>query len=212
MKPCTYFFMVIILFTVTTVNSFCQTKKEKLHRFYDFNVSIESRKSLYPTVNRQSLAKLDEKHKKELYQHSEWKYIIQNTGTYFDDDTRKDYELEEDVLYFIQYLHLKESDHSPVVREAVDTLKIKLKKNQLDSIYTMTRQLFMLDDQPNLSPNKIPPPPPFDGEWAHVDFDLGYRGNRYSVTVKQPRQKGYSCLYIYLENIKQQGITTSIKH
>jgi hypothetical protein len=212
MKPYTLLSLFTVFFALNVVDGFCQAKKERLHRFYDFNVSIESRKGLYPIINRQKLEELDKESLNELYQRSEWKYIIQNVRSYFDEETGKEVELKEDVLYFVQYLHFRETENSPVVREAVDTLKIKLKKSQLDSVYTMAQQLFMLDDKPNLSPYEIPPPPVPDGEWAHVDFDLGYRGNRYRVTIKQPRQKEYSNLYNYLENIKKQSITTPIKY
>lgn len=97
-----------------------------------------------------------------------------------------------------------------MIREIVARQKVKLSRSQQDTIYTLTKKLFQLDDRPNISSDKRPILPPVDGDVAIVKLDLNDRGNRYEVTVppKFINDKDLVRLLRYLEKLKNQSTTT----
>ncbi|QMU30099.1 hypothetical protein [Adhaeribacter radiodurans] len=204
MKLSNFYLLIIIFFIQESSSVLGQDKTNTQYKFYDFNISLELQHYPFPFIKKEDLAKVD---KNKLGQDSGWLYVIQNEGRYYDEAADKQIDFEKNHLYVIQYVHLTDTnlpDSINIVKEIVDTKKIKLTPAQQDIIFGLTKNLFRLDDKPNISPDKTPSSPPVDGNVAIVNFDLNDRGSSYRIVIspKFLDNKEYLKLYKYLENLK----------
>lgn len=202
--------IIVILFTVCI--SSCRQKSEqknellyistkenktnKLHRFYDFNISVYVYRSTCSDTNDCRL-------------HST-KYVLCNSDEVWDEDTRQYDKLKGNILYMIvNRYYLKSSVLSKKDIYQTDTLKVKLTKEQIDKLYKFTHVFFELDNIQNVSTDSIPPPPSlYDGPNARVVLDQGFRGNHYSVVIGIPeRDKNYVRIKEYVDKL----LATEIK-
>ena len=173
-----------------------ERKTNKLYRFYDFNISIYINRNICTDTNDCRL-------------HST-KYILCNSDEVWDEDTRQYDELKENILYKIESkYHIKSSVLSEKDIYQTDTLKVKLTKEQIDKLYSLTHIFFQLDNSKNVSKDSIPPPPPlYEGPNAKIVLDLGFRGNYYSVFIGFPKgNKNYGKIMEYIDQV----LSTRIK-
>ena len=171
-----------------------ERKTNKLYRFYDFNISIYVNRNICTDTNDCRL-------------HST-KYILCNSGEVWDEDTRQYDELKRNILYKIENkYYIKSSVLSKKDIYQTDTLKVKLTKEQIDKLYSLTHVFFQLDNPKNISKDSIPPPPPlYDGPNAKVVLDLGFRGNYYSIFIGFPKgNENYGKIMAYIDQILVTG-------
>lgn len=90
--------------------------------------------------------------------------------------------LKENTLYRVNYTYNQKID-----RIAIDTTKTNLSREQMDTIFKLTKKQFIIRFEENLSDHKIPPPPVInDGMTANLVFDLQFRGDEYIKRLSFP--------------------------
>lgn len=184
---------IISIFLLSGVLSSCSQDKivhaEKKHRYYDFDVLLEV---INPWVEG-----------------PEEKYIIENTQNGFYNEGKKvwiESKLRPKVLYYITYKYNRDQNLSSVPAQR-DTIKTELTNNQLDTVYSLTTELFRVDKRENISQNSIQPGfLNHHGNKASVLLDLGNRGDLYKANIKIAgpttfANKKYKTLYNYLKSI-----------
>jgi hypothetical protein len=122
----------------------------------------------------------------------DYKYVLPNAEG-------RDAGMKQNHLYFIRYHYQKDYQ-----RVAKDTLAFPLTRQQMDSLFLLTKELFTIRLKTNTSKYKIPPPPPVnDGLSAHITMDLGFRGDTYQKTVGYPKgDEDFTKLDKYLKKIR----------
>lgn len=95
MKPHHLFILFISVFALKTSAALSQEKNDKHYRFYDFNISLELLRFPYPHIEKNAYKDLDEA---VLTKHSEWLYVIQNEGRYYDESAQKQNDIEMDIF------------------------------------------------------------------------------------------------------------------
>lgn len=163
--------------------------QQKLYKFYDFNLSIDI---INPIIGIES------------------KYFYINSGATFFDDNNHIREAKEFKPYTLYYVEVFESlNRKKQIAETTphfDTLMFEITKPQIDTIYSLTAELFKLNNIENVSNDSIPRPPKYnDGYSARIELDLGFRGNKYITYLNYGDTSEYntfSNLYKHLLTIK----------
>ena len=178
--------IVLFVFIVfSTLKLYAEENRNKTTRYYDFNIIIDFKDGLLS---------------------NDFKYILCNNGIYFDNATNQKYKLKKNVIHLVQYNYdIKVVDDKIVEanRIPIDTLMINFKENQLDTLFSLTTKLFDLSSLTNTTQHLIPlPPAPYDGYSANVVFDLGFRGDKYSIFIAYPQNNiSFVLLEDYINNI-----------
>ncbi|MGV3588622.1 MAG: hypothetical protein ACO1OF_16575 [Adhaeribacter sp.] len=173
--------------------------EKKQFRYYDFDVQLEV---INPWVEG-----------------PEEKYFIENTQNGFYDESTKvwmESKLKPKVLYWVTYQYTRDQNNSSISVQ-IDTIKSELSDFQLDIVYSLTTEIFRLNNQVNISQDSIKPSLlNHHGNKASVLLDLGNRGDLYKANIKiaDPSRanmkvvgppyfgnKKYKALYDYLKNI-----------
>ncbi|MBF9253956.1 hypothetical protein I2I11_11690 [Pontibacter sp. 172403-2] len=120
------------------------------------------------------------------------KFVLRNSGL------NPNEAFKENHLYYIRYASQEKIEEPP----KPDTAVVELDKAHLDSLYSIASSYMKLKHSANVSPNEIPLPPVADSEWvyAEITLDLGFRGDKHSVTTAQ-----FSALYQYLTRMKSKS-------
>ncbi len=178
--------IVLFVFIVfSALKLYAEENKNKTARYYDFNIIIDFKDGLL---------------------NNDFKYILCNSGTYFDNSTNQQYKLKKNVIHLVQYKYDIKVNHDKIVeatRIPIDTLMINLKESHLDTLFRLTTKLFDLSSLTNTTQHLIPlPPAPYDGYSANVVFDLGFRGDKYSIFIAYPQNNNsFVLLEDYINNI-----------
>ncbi|MCB2377608.1 hypothetical protein LGH70_08440 [Hymenobacter sp. BT635] len=160
-----------------------ETQPVKQYRFYDFDMAVEIHTSL--GIHR--------------------KYILANAWAYHSKEVNEKWEsypLKTNSLYVVNYdtPTSVSSDSKPYESAPTDTFLILLRKTQIDTIYTLTREAFTIPYQQNTSSDEKPPSIGFnDGLSALVTLDLGLRGDYYRLGISDAND-GFD-LHTYLQAI-----------
>lgn len=141
--------------------------EKKQYRYYDFDVLVEV---INPWVEG-----------------PEEKYIIENTQNSFFDEGNKiwiESKLIPKVLYYISYKYNRNPNHSSIPVQ-IDTIKAELTNTQLDTVYSLTTELFRVDKREDVSQDSIQPSfLNHHGNKASVLLDLGNRADLYRANIK----------------------------
>jgi len=170
-------FIILLFFSCqskpkdASTDIFAEENKNKIYKFYDFD--FELIKYLSPIGISE-------------------KIILKNSGL------RPIDAFKENHLYYIRFVDQEKRKEL----QRPDTLEIKLENRDMDSLYIVASEYMKLEHKINESTYKIPFPPSADDEWetATIVLDLGFRGNRYSVSTAKFRP-----LYQYLLRIKNKN-------
>jgi hypothetical protein len=160
-----------------------QDSLNEFYRFYDFSIIIDL---------------------PDLLHSNDSKIILCNTGLC--DMENININFQKNKLYKINYKYSSDSNNT-AYRHPIDTIKILLQNEQMDSLYSMTSNFFKIDSK-NMSKYKIPPPPIiYDGIVALVTLDLGFRGNKYSIVIGYPEEnKNFLDLHDYIKKIIKNAL------
>ena len=144
---------------------------EEKHRFYDFD--FELTKYFSPLGVSE-------------------KFILKNYGV----NTSEAF--KENKLYYIRYADQEKGQ----VLAQPDTVVSELNKAELHSLYAIASSYMKLKHSRNIAPYRIPPPPVADSEWEHAEItlDLGFFGDKHSVSTGR-----FSPLYQYLMKLKNKN-------
>lgn len=105
----------------------------------------------------------------------EFKFVLCNNGWHHSDDFLKSQdEYKSNVLYYIE--KLKRSDKS-------DTTKVLLSNRQIEMIYELTKDFFILPKHLGTFDTKVMSfSPPYDGLKANIYLDVN-SGIKYNITI-----------------------------
>ncbi|PJJ59082.1 hypothetical protein [Hymenobacter chitinivorans] len=150
-------------------------------RFYDFNIEVSLRHPVGGLQERYILANL---RPSEHTAHN----VGWNPG-----------QLRPHTLHVVKYATSTDARRRPVA-DPRDTLRIELRRGQMDTLYALTTALFAQPGPQNLTPGLAATPGPVSDELsATVDFNLGPGGNRYKAHVPAAAQN--FALSTYLKRI-----------
>lgn len=156
----------IIGFVFLTLNVSGQNIDKSIYRYYDFNIVVDFNELLFTPDS---------------------KFMLRNVGYYDDKGTNSRQKLAPNKLYKINYRYDSDTGMFDIKRIPTDTLITTLTDNDMDSLFALTTDLFDLSGIKNETHHKISPPPIiYDGAVVEVIFDLGYKGDYYSVEIKVP--------------------------
>ncbi|WP_162051433.1 hypothetical protein [Pontibacter pamirensis] len=120
------------------------------------------------------------------------KFILKNYGA------NSSEAFKENNLYYIRYADQEKGQ----MLAKPDTVVSELNKAELDSLYAIASSYMKLKHSVNVAPYRIPPPPVADSEWerAEITLDLGFFGDKHSVSTER-----FSTLYQYLIKLKNKN-------
>jgi hypothetical protein len=163
------------------------TRNKGKYRFYDFDLEIDLQSSFC----------IDD-----------YKYLYYGDGIKYSDTSYDSQTFDKMTLYFLTYKKcIKDTVLKTITNKVkIDTFKIILSEDQLNKLYVLSSDFTSINPSINLSKDKTPPPPPFDGYSGNILFDLKYRGNRYNMkfsfdTINSGDENMVN-LFSYLEKLK----------
>ncbi len=135
----------------------------------------------------------------------ESRFLIINSGTdFYDQQIDSIVHLQQARPYFLYSIAYNRSSSQQKRNEnsfqTGDTIFTKLSLSQLDTIYSLTLDLFDITKETNT--DSIPPPPSGDHNNAMVTLDHNFRGDLYSTHVKDISKGSFTKLYNYLSSKK----------
>ncbi|UOQ55264.1 hypothetical protein [Hymenobacter cellulosivorans] len=153
-------------------------------RFYDFNIEVTLLHSTGSLQQRFILANLRPD------------YAAQPVGWHPG-------RLQPHTLHVVKYVASNDSHRRlRKLADPRDTMRIALRRGQMDTLYALTTALFAQPGPHNLTPDHLPAPPEPDAISATVDFNLGPGGNRYKVHLPAAGQN--FALHTYLKRVLAQ--------
>jgi len=192
-----YYLTIIFLALLTScINSNDKSNKiieidKNRYRNYDFEVRINiehSGKDFDYMINRKY-----------------YRFEGKNNFVYHNND-----QLLEKIIY--EYRENKKKRNNKFEKVPIDTIKYRLSRQQLDTIYSLTSKLFKVDTL-NITNDTIRHYSNYDGYWADITLtklnviykiQLGGCSEEYLV-------KRYLKLLMYIENTKKQTVHKSEK-
>jgi hypothetical protein len=159
-----------------------QTNKTQMYRFYDFNMTLDvyggsiECEDIYQYIYCGEPCLYDFNHKPvKSHEVRNFQDLKPERFNYLDTMT---------LYYIVKKRCLKNSlGIWRQTKNENDTTKFHLSKKQVDSLFILISCLMIPPYMENLSKHKIPPPPDPDGIHALLTFDLGFRGERYSMSL-----------------------------
>ncbi|UOQ74514.1 hypothetical protein [Hymenobacter cellulosilyticus] len=152
-------------------------------RFYDFNLEVTILQPAGSLQQRFILANLRPEH------------AAQQVGW-------QPGQLQPYTLHVVRYVASTDSHRRRrKLADPRDTVRITLRRGQMDTLYALTTAVFAQPVPHNLAPDHHPAPGPDDIS-ATVDFNLGPHGNRYKVHL--PAATHNFALHAYLKRVLAQ--------
>lgn len=137
---------------------------DKLYRFYDYSFSVDLVELITNNHGKTSS--------------NCTRYVICNQYTFTDHVNNENQTFEENTLYKITSICDTSLYHvvNNVYKCPGDTTKVHLNREQMDIIYQLGCASFEIMNKKNLSKDSIALPFFYDGPYATIMMDFGYRG------------------------------------